>query len=148
MRLRKLLAGLIVLGILVGATVADAEPALGPAIGPHTVHPGHRVRFHADGFQPGTEVTVSIQPYACIGSNGCVAGPRRRWKTGATGSVHVGFRFPRRYGFCTAVGCTNYQPFRAGSSAQVQLCDVQYAEGEGQGEFRGCAEKMVRISGG
>lgn len=148
MRRRQLLAGLIVVGLLAGAAMADAEPLFGPAIGPHTVHPGERVRFRADGFQPGTEVTVTIQPRFCIGGNGCVAGPRRRWSTSAAGSVRTGFRFPLRYGFCTGVGCSGYEPFRAGSSAQVQLCDVQWAEGEGQGEFRGCAAKMVRIGDG
>ena len=144
--LRRLLVVMVALGLVYCASIANAQ-SFSSAVGPRTVHPGHIVRYRAKGFQPESEVNVTIQPRSCLGSNGCYAGVRRVWRTSATGSAIVQFRFPKHYGFCTAVGCTDYQRFQKGKYAQVQICDIQYAEGEGQG-YVACAVKMVRIGSG
>lgn len=127
------------------AAAYDVE-GFGSARGPATVHPGHLVRFRADGFLPAREVRVVVQPRSCLGSNGCYAGVPRSWRTDATGSVVTRFRFPKRYGLCTGVGCTEYRRFRKGTYAQVQICDQQSAEGEGK-TYVACTVKMVRIGG-
>lgn len=141
--LRILLIVSVTLMLLGGPGLTKAQ-AFGDARGPHTVHPGHLTRFSARGFMPGSEVSVTIQPKKCLGSNGCADGFAKHWQVTGAGSVTVRFRFPKRYGYCTAVGCTNYHRFTKGTRAQVQLCDVQYSEGEGP-NYQACAVKMVRI---
>jgi hypothetical protein len=140
---RGIFAALVIFGCLTVAAAANAQ-LRGRAVGPRTVHPGRKVRYRADGFQPRSEVSVTIQPRKCIGSNGCAVGFHRRWHTSASGSVRATFRFPRHYAICAGVECGAHPRFEKGSYAQVALCDVQSAEGEGQ-EFLGCAVKMVRV---
>lgn len=143
MYLRGMIAVLALLISLALVSVADARP-YGRAVGPRLVHPGQKVRYRAHGFEPGTDVEVTIQPRKCLGSNGCAVGARPRWRTTSTGSVRVSFRFPRHYNMCAGPECYAHPNFRKGSWAQVQLCDIQWLEGEAQ-RYLACASKMVRI---
>jgi hypothetical protein len=123
--------GVVMLG-LIGTSVvfatgawANNEPTLpGEAYGPGVVHPGERVHFHGVHLRPSERVRVVVQPRGCIGGNGCGAGVRGRWRSGAPeGGVRAAFTFPRSYGQgCTAVGCSEHPLFEPGEEAQVQLC--------------------------
>jgi hypothetical protein len=132
-----------VLGLAIAPAV-EAGVLFGVALGPKAVRTGEKVTYTGNGLLASKRFAVTVQPSFCVGSNGCGAGVKGRWKSDSSGHVTVRFSFPRRYGFgCTAVGCASHPRFTAGKHAQVQICVIEPTE-DGESGYL-CDVRTVRV---
>lgn len=145
---RRLAAAAIAIAVVAaGALALNASAASGPKVkgpigGSKKVEPGKRVKFKANGFTPGAELTVQLQPKKHRRGNCCGAGPKKTFDTresgSRAGSAVLRFRFPRRWFRCAGASNCSAHKWKKGSRADVNACTVDVAE---------CARKTVRIKG-
>jgi hypothetical protein len=143
------LALVMTLVALVGAASASAVrgPTLpGELLGPDTVRPGTRYKWHGNDLAPAEAMHVSVQPRYCYGEPDCISRVPGSWTTGAVeGRIRFAFVFPSHYRVdCELQGCDPTPAFHSGEEVVVRAC-VSGPTGGAHYGYR-CLQKSVVIA--